>query len=163
MIIVTHVYQWRSPKPFASCSPSSKGTKTMMAANAAPPKANSIINVIMVVRHPLITVLLSYLLIRYINQLSILHVIKNARAPITKHSKAGQSAIHSQRSDNSFVADIKVIHGTGAAAIHKITAIHSAMLFLLFFLFSSIIVTYLVICFLLLLISQYCRLSNSAQ
>ena len=89
----------------------------MMAANAAPPKAKSIINVIMVVRHPLITVLLSYLIIRYINQLSILHVIKNARAPITKHSKAGQSAIHSQRSDNTFVADIKVIHGTGAAAL----------------------------------------------
>ena len=116
----------------------------------------------MVVRHPLITVLLSYLIIRYISQLSTLHVIKNARAPITKHNKAGQSAIHSQRSDNTFVADIKVIHGTGAAAIHKITAIHSAMLFLLFFLFSSIIVTYLVICFLLLLISeQYCIVNSS--
>ena len=66
---------------------------------------------------------------------------------MTKHSNAGQRAIHSQRSDNTFVADIRVIHGTGAAAIHKITAIHSAILFLLFFLFSSIIVTYLEICF----------------
>ena len=58
---------------------------------------------------------------------------------MTKHSKAGQSAIHSQRSDNTFVADIRVIHGTGAAAIHKNTAIHSAMLLRLFLLFSSII------------------------
>ena len=33
----------------------------------------------------------------------------------------------------------RVIHGTGAAAIHKNTAIHSAMLLRLFFLFSSII------------------------
>ena len=132
-----------------------KGTNITMAANAAPPKANSIINVVMVVRHPLITVLLSYLIIRYISQLSTLHVIKKATAPMTKHSNAGQSAIHSQRSVNTFVADIRVIHGTGAAAIHRITAIHSAMLFRLFFLFSSIIVTYFVICFLFLLISQY--------
>jgi hypothetical protein len=78
-------------------------------------------------------------MIRYINQLSTLQVIKKAIAPITKHSNAGQRAIQSQRSDNIFVADIRVIHGTGAAAIHKNTAIHSAMLLRLFFLFSSII------------------------
>ena len=47
-----------------------------------------------------------------------------------------------------FVADIRVIHGTGAAAIHKNTAIHSAMLLRLFFLFSSIIII-IVYCYIL--------------
>jgi hypothetical protein len=55
MIIVVHVYQWRSARLFASCSPSNSGTIITIAAKAVPPKANSIINVIMVVRHPLIT------------------------------------------------------------------------------------------------------------
>ena len=55
MIIAVHVYQWRSARLFASCSPSNSGTIITIAAKAVPPKANSIINVIMVVRHPLIT------------------------------------------------------------------------------------------------------------
>ena len=48
--------------------------------------------------------------------------------------------MHPHCSDSTFVADMMIIHGNGAAAKHKMTAIHSAILFLLFFLlFSSII------------------------
>ena len=76
-------------------------------------------------------------MIKYISQLSILQVIRKANAPTNRQSNAGHRAKHSHLSAKTFVADMIVMHGTGAASKHRMTEIQSATVFLVFF-FSSI-------------------------
>lgn len=74
-----------------------------------------------------------YLIIRYITQLSNLAVMANSTAPMARLSRAGQTGRQFHCSDSTLVADIMVMQGTGAAARHRMTAIHSATCCRVFF------------------------------